>query len=143
MNVRSYFNRPERVCLRFSKPSLTLQAQKDECDINRIMTSYTRTGIIEHGNAKIPRYDDVSMATDYRQSLENVMEAEASFMELPSKVRKRFENDPGQFLDFVSDPKNIDEMYDLGILTKRHDAAIAETEKVSKASDSDTPVNPT
>lgn len=37
-------------------------------------------------------------------------------MDLPAKVRSRFENDPQKFLEFCSDPKNRDEAVSLGLI---------------------------
>ena len=38
------------------------------------------------------------------------------FMELDAKQRERFENDPGKFVEFVQDDKNLDEAEELGFL---------------------------
>ena len=37
------------------------------------------------------------------------------FEELPATIRKKFENDPAKFLDFVNDERNADEMVELGL----------------------------
>jgi phage internal scaffolding protein len=41
--------------------------------------------------------------------------AEESFYRLPSKVRMKFDNDPLDFIDFASNPDNLDEMRELGL----------------------------
>lgn len=48
--------------------------------------------------------------------MNQIVQAQDMFMSLPSKIRNRFGNDPSQFLDFVSDPLNKDEMRSLGLL---------------------------
>ena len=45
-----------------------------------------------------------------------VIEAQENFSELPAHIRKRFGNDPEQFLDFVTDENNKDEAIRLGML---------------------------
>lgn len=64
------------------------------------------------------------------------MLAQEQFAALSSKIRKRFNNDPVELLKFVSDAKNLEEMYELGLAVKP--APIADSEpivgKASKAS---------
>ena len=51
----------------------------------------------------------------YHEAMNEIIKADDMFMELPSKVRKRFGNDPAQFLEFVSDPDNHDKIYEYGL----------------------------
>ena len=44
-----------------------------------------------------------------------IVQADQAFMELPADVRLRFNNDAGSFVDFASDPDNLDEMRELGL----------------------------
>ena len=37
------------------------------------------------------------------------------FEELPSQIRKKFNNDPAQFLDFVQNENNKDALYEMGL----------------------------
>lgn len=99
------------------EPSLTKQEFADECDINTIMARFAKTGEILHVSQSSPRYGDFSSVPDYQTALHIVQDAEASFASLPSKIRDRFHNDPAEFLDFVSDPKNEAELTELGILS--------------------------
>ena len=41
-------------------------------------------------------------------------------MQLPAKIRRRFDNDPTAFIEFVQNPSNKSEMEELGILPKVH-----------------------
>lgn len=95
--------------------SLAKQSFKDECDINTLMERYQRSGVIEHVNRFGGRYGDFTGVQDYQASVNQVLEAQEAFMTLPSSVRKRFDNDPGVFLDFVMEPSNLDEMVSLGL----------------------------
>ncbi|WNK14023.1 MAG: internal scaffolding protein [Microvirus sp.] len=95
-------------------PSLTVQSDKDDCDINLIMERFGR-GIPVPVNVKSPMQGDFTGVTDYQSSLNLIIEAQSAFMEMPANVRARFENDPGHFLDFISDPANQDEAIRLGL----------------------------
>lgn len=95
-------------------PSKTKQAFKDECDINNIVARYKRTGAIDHFAEHGPQYGDFTGPT-FTDAMNTVTAANRMFQDLPANLRKRFENDPVQFLDFVQDPANAEEMYQLGL----------------------------
>jgi hypothetical protein len=44
------------------------------------------------------------------EALDLMTVAQSQFMLLPAKVRREFENDPVQFVEFASDPANLDQM---------------------------------
>lgn len=95
--------------------SRTKQSFKGECDINTIMARYQKTAVIEHFNQHQGRYGDFTTELDYQSCLNQVLEAQDMFMTLPSSVRKTFENDPGKFLAFASDPQNLEKMASMGL----------------------------
>lgn len=101
-------------------PSMARQEFRDQCDINNILKQFKRTGIISHISAQQAQgsYEDLPDPMEYQDALNAVLIAQESFATLPSKVRNRFENDPQAFLAFMSDPKNAEEMYDLGLATR-------------------------
>jgi len=95
--------------------SLTVQSEKDACDINVIVENFAKTGLLP-GAAGVPAYGDFSEATVSFQEAHNiVINAQNAFNALPAKIRKEFDNDPGKFLDFVDDPKNADELIKMGL----------------------------
>ncbi len=97
--------------------SLTKQSFKDECDINKILEKFEKTGAITHYSKHAPQYGDTSKP-QLHEAMTIVADAESMFEELPSAVRKKFKNDPGQFLEFVQNPKNLEEMRELGLAKK-------------------------
>lgn len=105
------------------------QHEAVDCDINRIMERYIRDGVIDHVRDYGGQYGDFTDVPDYATCLEKVAEAEDCFAALPAKIRAKFENDPGQFLDFVSDPSNRNEMALMGLL----DPSVAPQEPVNEA----------
>jgi len=106
-----------RVSIAFTKPSKALQSAKDECDINKLMLRYQRTGLINHVNRYEGSYGDFTGSpSDYQSALNQVMAARAMFDSLPSGIRSRFGNNPAAFIDFVSDDANRAEMASMGLL---------------------------
>lgn len=99
-----------------NEPSMTKQEFKDEVNVNSIMRKYFATGALPNINESRAFFGDVSGVGDYRESLELVRNANESFMNLPSKIRNRFDNDPGKLLDFLDTPSNKKEAEELGII---------------------------
>lgn len=106
-------------------PSMTKQAFVEQCDINNILKQFKMTGMVQHMSAKAAqgRYEDLPDPIEFQDALNAVHDAQAAFASLPSKVRNRFENDPTQFLEFMGDPRNQDEIYELGLAVKPQEAA--------------------
>lgn len=98
------------------EPSLTQQSFAEETNINSIMKKYHATGMVTHLNRRKGAYVDLSTVKDYRSSLQAVIDAQASFMTVPSEIRKRFSNDPQELINFLNDPNNRDEAIKLGLL---------------------------
>lgn len=98
--------------------SLTQQHFKKSTDIVEIIKKHDRTGIIEHVARGVATYGDYSEVNEYREALDKVNNANATFMELPAELRAMFGNDAGAFFEFATDPKNESEMQELGLMAK-------------------------
>lgn len=104
----------KRVIFTTEGKSLTKQSHRDECDVNVILRRFQVTGAAEHLNKYQGEYATFG-AFDFHQAMNVVVEAEEMFMSLPSSVRKRFDNDPGAFLDFATKPENLGELQEMGL----------------------------
>lgn len=81
------------------------QANKEECDINRIMARYVKTGVINFGrDVRSGRYADLTSAGDYKACMDRLISAQLAFNDLPSKIRSAFGNDPARFLEWTASP---------------------------------------
>lgn len=94
--------------------SRTVQSHREECDINTIVRRFGVTGMVPQ-TAAMPSYQTFDDVWDYQSAMNSVIAAQAAFMQIPSDVRERFRNDPQRFLEFCSDPKNLDELRKLGL----------------------------
>lgn len=99
-----------------NSPSLTKQAHKDECDVNRIMKKYEKTGVVAFTNKYEAHYGDVT-SMEFTSAMNKLQSAQEMFSELPSEIRNRFANEPSDFLAYVQDPNNHHEMIKLGLAT--------------------------
>lgn len=96
----------------------TKQEFKDDVDINNIVEKFGITGEMPE-SFTFPDEQDFTETTDYQSAMNVLVQARESFMELPAKVRARFDNDPQQFMEFFHDPANQDEAVRLGLATKK------------------------
>lgn len=62
-----------------------------------------------------PQYADVA-GFDFQFAMNQIIQAQDMFAELPSGIRKRFQNDPAAFVEFVGDPANEEEARRLGLI---------------------------
>jgi len=113
------------------QPSMTKQEFTKSCDPNYIVDLVLRGKDVEFkGNAFYGDFSD--LPTDYHTALNIVTQANQSFMQLPADMRSKFDNDPGQFLEFVNDPANAQALIDMGLAVERK--VTKESPKVTKES---------
>lgn len=94
--------------------SRTVQSEADACDINKMMARYQRAGTMP--DQPLMRYEDFSNVDDYMAMKEKIDTAQTAFMNLPALIRKRFQNDPAELLDFVQNDENREEAEKLGLI---------------------------
>jgi len=117
MKIRKWSDR-EKVSYECQGESLTEQSHRDACDINMMVARARRTGVMPQSVGE-PRFMDCPAMT-YHEALETVRAAESSFMALPAKTRKAFENNPAFLLAAIEaskdDPALHSELVELGVL---------------------------
>lgn len=113
-------------------PSMTRQADAADADINNIIAKAKVTGFFPHA-AEAPIFTDTTMTgRHYDEMVNSINKAEEAFMTIPAEVRRRFDNDPGKFLDFVQDPQNEEELVTLGLLHPDDSKAFQASQKRRK-----------
>lgn len=117
--IHSRYDLPPSPVQPVGGPSMTLQDAKDECDINKIIARYQRTGSWSGTMAipsVVPQYGDFSSSMSYQEAQNVLIAAQTAFDGLSSQLRKRFNNDPSQMLDFLEDVSNREEAIKLGLI---------------------------
>lgn len=104
-------------------PSLTKQAFKDECDINKIVERHAANGTLDEflGDAQASRPGtgiDLYDYPNFDEAMNAVAMANSLFQELPANIRERFGNNPAKLVEFMQDSKNADEAIKLGLSVK-------------------------
>lgn len=92
------------------------------------MKRYEETGNRGEQTNVRPKFGDFSEEFDFRKAQETVIAAAEAFAASPSRVRKRFNNDPAELLEFVMDEKNREEAIFLGLIEKPQESALEKGE---------------
>lgn len=100
-------------------PTKTKQSFKEECDINNIVKKYDKgRGLLTHVNHAIAQYGDFTEKNEYQDALNLLNQSRDNFAKIPSEIRRQFDNDPGEFLEFAGNPANLDKMVEMGLAIK-------------------------
>lgn len=101
--------------IEFTMPSLTVQDEKDEADINYIVNKYAdgQKGIatLDLGDSSQYAYlqfGDATLPGDYSTALELVSGVREEFYTLPAHVRAKFGHDPMNFISELNNPETLE-----------------------------------
>ena len=115
--------------------SMTQQHFAEESEINNILRSHDRNGIIDHINKGKEIYGDFSNITDFSDALEQINEAKKEFITIPSSIREKFQNDAGQFFKFASNPDNLSELQKMGLANPQQSEAMPSDTAIPQTGD--------
>jgi phage internal scaffolding protein len=135
MEFRSAYGEKIKVQIECEYPGKTIQSMKDSTDVNRIVDRFTKTGVLQHVNKIQGIFGDVSEIGAMQDVIKRQMEAEAAFLQLPAKVRAKFENEPENLLLWISDEDNYKEAVSLGLMSSEAVKAKQEAENASQAAE--------
>lgn len=96
-------------------PSLTVQADAIDADINTIVKRFGLTGQLPPAR-DAGQFGDFSEVTDFQSAMNAVRAAGQAFMELPAEMREAYKNDPAQLLDALQNPSERARLQQLGVL---------------------------
>lgn len=109
----------EETGLECRDPSLTVQSERDEADINVLVKRFGITGVMPQ-NVRVPRYEDFEGVFDFQSAMNAARSAQESFNMMPADIRSRFGNDPQAFYEYCTAQedgklKNLAEMRKMGL----------------------------
>jgi len=90
------------------------QSHKDEVNINNIVKRHGMDLIARTAALQQFTYDD-NPNNDFQETMNAILKAEKSFSSVPSQIRKQFDNNPAQFMDFIHNPDNQQTLIDWGL----------------------------
>lgn len=98
------------------EPTLTQVHMQEETDINSIVAKFIKTGVLPQ--FRPGQYGDFSEPVDLHSALNTIREADNAFAQVPADIRRRFNDDPANFFNFVNDPKNVDDLISMGLASR-------------------------
>ncbi|WNK13011.1 MAG: internal scaffolding protein [Microvirus sp.] len=110
----------------------TQQHLAEETDINFIVKRYLVSGEVPQHQLP-PLNADFNQVSSLQEALDLVVEARESFQSLDADVRARFRNDPIEFVAFMENPKNADEIRKMGLWSPEALASWDTKDKAAKA----------
>lgn len=123
--------------IKFTMPSLTVQDEKDETDINYIVNKYAdgQKGIatLDLGDSSQYAYlqfGDATLPGDYSTALELVSGVREEFYSLPAYVRAKFGHDPMNFINQLNNPETLEYLQREGLYSSK-DASYEQQQSVS------------
>lgn len=119
MEPRKPLDPRKRVSVSFPKQGRTKRSFLQECDINTIVRKFNQNGQLTNQIKNNPIYANFADLPTYQEALNTVINAQEQFDNLPSELREKFHNEPSEFLAFVKDPSNNEELVKLGLATER------------------------
>lgn len=101
--------------IEFTMPSLTVQDEKNETDINYIVNKYAdgQKGIMtldlgDSSQYAYLQFGDATLPGDYSTALELVSGVREEFYSLPAYVRAKFGHDPMNFINQLNNPETLE-----------------------------------
>lgn len=88
----------------------------DACQTDTIIRKYNMMGVNPFIAAGGSQYLDTTQIPDFICAQNAQIKVKEYFEGLPSDVRLEFNNDPMQFAEVVSDPRNADYLREIGVL---------------------------
>lgn len=113
--------------IEFTMPSLTVQDEKDETDINYIVNKYAdgQKGIMtldlgDSSQYAYLQFGDATLPGDYSTALELVSGVREEFYSLPAYVRAKFGHDPMNFINRLNDPATLEYLQQQGLYGSKY-----------------------
>lgn len=113
--------------IEFTMPSLTVQDEKEETDINYIVNKYadgqkgiTTLDLGDSSQYAYLQFGDATLPGDYSTALELVSGVREEFYSLPAYVRAKFGHDPMNFIDRLNDPATLEYLQQQGLYGNKY-----------------------
>lgn len=113
--------------IEFTMPSLTVQDEKEESDINYIVNKYAdgQKGVFtldlgDSSQYSYLQFGDATLPGDYSTALELVSGVREEFYTLPAYVRAKFGHDPMNFINRLNDPATLEYLQQQGLYDSKY-----------------------
>jgi len=112
IQFRTPFTPRVSVSIDFTKSkNHTRSEQAPATDINNIVKRFHKTGVIDWVANNEPQFGDFTNI-NFEEIQNKVAQGKQLFESLPAHVRKEFNNNPSEFIEFIQTKDNIEDMRD-------------------------------
>ena len=99
-----------------NQPSMTKQADRAGACIHKILDKFKKTGLLPQRTVE-PLSGKIPDIESFHEAMSLVVNAQQQFDALPSDLRAKFHNNPQEFVEFVNNPENVDQLIEMGLAT--------------------------
>lgn len=110
------YNSPKVPGFSSDQPSKVQEQFADACQTDTIIRKYNMMGVNPFIASGGSQYLDTTQIPSFVAAQNAQVKVKEFFDGLPSDIRIEFNNDPMQFAEVVSDPKNADYLREIGVL---------------------------
>ena len=110
---KPYDTRHRCQCLKEPGETITKQEFKDDCDMNLIIKKgFTNLKVHEpQSGEQVVHNPDIT----FHDMQCYMKQTEEMWQNIPAKIRAKFHNDPGEYLEFCGDENNHEELVKMGL----------------------------
>ena len=110
------YNPPKIPGFSSDQPSMVQEQFADACQTDTIIRKYNMMGVNPFIASGGSQYLDTTEIPSFVAAQNAQVKVKEYFEGLPSDIRLEFNNDPMQFAEVVSDPRNADYLREIGVL---------------------------
>lgn len=131
------YNPPQVSGLHSEQESRVQEQFADACQTDTIIRKYNTMGVNPFIASGGSQYLDTTQIPDFFVAQNSQVKVKEFFEGLPADIRLEFNNDPMQFAEVVSDPKNEDYLREIGVLEPLPPKAEGEKQPASSGDNSE------
>lgn len=131
------YNPPEVSGWNSEQESRVQEQFADACQTDNIIRKYNTMGVNPFITAGSSQYLDTTQIPDFFVAQNAQVKVKEFFEGLPADIRLEFNNDPMQFAEVVSDPRNADYLREIGVLEPLPPEAEGEKQPASSGDNSE------
>ena len=101
----------------FEEASMTIESEAPGTTIDSYLKRYQATGLLgDPVRYSAGQFGDFADLQTFQESMNTVARVTETFAALPAALRAKFDNNPANYVEFISDPANVKEAVELGLL---------------------------
>jgi len=117
MSITTAAHQRRRISVDNFPETKTQQHHKDDVNLPRIMMRFKKEGVFHHVAKQMAAFGDFTDVVDFQEAQNIMAQARQTFLEVPPKIREKYNHDPMAFADAAMLPENKAELASMGFDT--------------------------